>query len=279
MLTLSWSDIESIVSVLRDRLGIRFDRYRPATLCRRIANRLAAVDIASPADYLERLRDDPSECDRLIDAILINVSSFFRDAIVFESIAQHVLPEIIEHRAEQGQLTIRAWSAGCAAGEEAFSLSILIHRALKAEFENWKPFIFATDIDRECLAVANRGHFPEESFAETKLGDLNNYFSPTGAGYTVSPMIHNMINFSYDDLTSEELVAPADSVFGSFDLVLCRNVLIYFSPGLQDAVLGKLCRTLVPGGYLVLGESESIGQSVADRFRAIDPRMRIFQKL
>ena len=278
MLTLSGPEIENIVSELRDRRGIRFDRYRSTTVCRRIASRLAVLNIASPTNYLERLRDDLDECDRLIDTILINVSSFFRDPIVFENIAQRILPEIVEHRTEQNQRTIRAWSAGCAAGEEAFSLCILIHRVLKDEFESWTPFIFATDIDRECLATAREGSFSEDRLAETKLGDLKTYFSPTGAGYMVRPTIRDMVSFSYDDLTSEALLAPVDSVFGDFDLVLCRNVLIYFSPELQDAVIEKLCRTLIPGGYLILGESEALGQSVASRFRAIDQRMRIFQK-
>ena len=272
------SDVEQVSAELKRVRGIDLSGYRHAMLERRLRARMTRLDTTDFPAYLDRLRTDPHECDRLIDTIGINVSEFFRDPIVFEILAQDVLPDLIERRRRAGTREIRVWSAGCAAGEEAYSIAILLHRALKDEGSAWTTRIFGTDIDLDALVAANAGVYPTARFENTKLGVLNSYFVPDGEGYRVRPFLRKMVRFSRDDLTSPNSFAPAESVFGSFDLVLCRNVLIYFSREYQPRIVDKLCRSLAAGGCLVLGKAESLSGASEQKLAVIDRRHRIYQK-
>jgi len=270
--------LQPVLAELRRARGLDLSDYRRSTLERRLAARMARLRLKDPGEYLRRLRSDPLECDRLIEAILIKVSSFFRDPLVFELLAHRVLPLIMErHRRDQTR-QIRVWSAGCAAGEEAYSVAILLAQALEDEDTHWLPYICATDISPEALDAAHTGRYRRESLETTQLRILDRFFRPTADGFEVIPEIRRMVHCSREDLTSRLSLAPADSVFGSFDLVLCRNVLIYFSLDLQKRVQDKLYGALTPGGYLVLGMSESLPPEMKSRLTAIDRPQRIFQK-
>jgi chemotaxis protein methyltransferase CheR len=270
--------LEAVLEELRRVRGLDLSGYRRSTLERRLAARMARLRLKDPGEYLQRLRSDPSECGRLIEAILIKVSSFFRDSLVFELLAHRVLPRIMARHQREQTRQIRVWSAGCAAGEEAYSVAILLAQALEDEDFPWLPYICATDISPQALAAAQTGRYRQESLETTQLGILDRFFRPTAEGFEVIPEIRRMVHFSRDDLTSRHSLAPADSVFGSFDLVLCRNVLIYFSLELQKWVQDKLYRALNPGGYLVLGLAESLSPETAPRLTAVDRPHRIFQK-
>ncbi len=258
--------------------GIDLSGYRRSMLQRRLDARMARLRCDDGAAYLARLRTDPAECGCLINTIAINVSSFFRNPIVWEILAQSVLPKIIERKRQSRNSNIRAWSAGCAAGEEAFSAAILIHRALKGALADWQPHIFATDIDTKSLETAAEGIYSRECLEDTKLGILNDHFTAVDHGYQIRPFLHKMVWFSRDDLTSQKGFAPKDSIFGGFDLVFCRNVLIYFSRDLQHRVLDNLVRSLDKDGYLILGESESIDRPGDLGLTEIDGRNRIYVK-
>ena len=258
--------------------GIDFSSYKCSHSEKRLDERMAALGINDRYEYLKRLRNDPPECDRLINALAIKVSSFFRNTIVFEIIAQRVLPQIIERNKHGGTCQIRIWSAGCADGEEAYSIAILISEAVKKELIRWHPYIFATDISQDALIVAKRGIYPRGSLENTKLGILDKYFIVRDHFYEVSEIIRKMIRFSQDDLSSKDRLAPTDSIFGNFDLILCRNVLIYFSPKLQKRVCDKLYKTLNKGGFLILGDSEFPDPDTERKLIAIDSRNRIYQK-
>lgn len=270
--------LEAVLEELRRVRGLDLSDYRRATLERRLAARMANLRLKDPGEYLQRLRSDPSECDRLIETIVIKVSSFFRAPLVFELLAHRVLPLIMERHRREHTRQIRVWSAGCATGEEAYSGAILLAQALEDEDFPWLPYICATDISPEALAAAQTGSYRRESLETTLLGILDRFFRPTADGFEVIPEIRRMVHFSRHDLTSRHSFAPADSVFGSFDLVLCRNVLIYFSLDLQKRVQDKLYGALTPGGYLVLGMSESLSPEMESRLIAIDRPHRIFQK-
>jgi chemotaxis methyl-accepting protein methylase len=218
------------------------------------------------------------ECHRLIEAFLIKVSSFFRDLLVFESLAHRGLPLIIERHRRDPSRQMRVWSAGCAAGEEAYSVAILLAQALEVEDFPCLPYICATDISPQTLTAAQTGRYHRESLETTTLGILDRFFRPTAEGFEVIPEIRRMVHFSRHDLTYRRSLAPADSVFGSFDLVLCRNVLIYFSLDLQKRVLEKLYCALNPGGVLVIGTFESLPREMEPRLTAIDRPHRIFCK-
>jgi chemotaxis protein methyltransferase CheR len=271
-------DLDCLLGKLKQARNIDFSDYRPDLLRRRIEGRLAKLRIDDYACYLEYLENDPSEWDNLIDTIAINVSSFFRDPIVFEVVAQKLLPGIIEKRCQKATKEIRIWSAGCAGGEEPYSLAILLCEALKEEASEWAVHIFGTDIDKEALERAKQAVYSRESLMAAKLGHLDQYFDPTKGGFKLKPEVRKMVRFSNDDLAAMKTFAPTESVFGEFDMIFCRNVLIYFKPELQNRVMKKFMRSLAPEGYLILGDSEKIGAEISAGFGVVDRRNRIYKK-
>ena len=271
-------NLDLILSGLEKTRGVDLNGYRRAVLRRRLAARMSRVGAPTIADYLERLRDDPEEYDRLIEAVAINVSSFFRNPLVFEILAQQVLPEIIDRKERRGSREIRGWSAGCAQGEEAYSIAILLHQALSGEGASWTTMIFATDIDGEALTAARRAVYARESLASTKLETVDRYFKKEGDGFALASEIRESVHFSRDDLLCSNHSSPLESVFGFFDIVMCRNVLIYLSRQVQAKVLQRLTGTLAPGGYLVLGVAESPTANIEAVLQAVDRRNRIYRK-
>ncbi len=265
--------IDALLEVVHENTGTDLTGYRRSTLSRRISQRLSRFDIDAH-QYLGVCRNSKDECGKLIDAVAINVSSFFRDSGVFETIASRVLPDLIP-----GKREFRVWSAGCAAGEEAYSVAILIQDVLeRVPNADLQPIIFATDIDEEILKKAEAAYYPRESLKDTKLGIVDTYFSPVKDGFALDPKVKQKVHFSVDDLLSTETVAPPDSIYGSFDIILCRNVLIYFSPKHQKQVLKKLYDSLAQGGYLVLGDSEELSRELKSRFNTYDAGNRIYRK-
>lgn len=274
------SCLDKVMTELKKAEGIDLACYRRAMLERRLAARMAKLQITDPPDYLAHLRSDPDEPKRLLDAFSIQVSAFFRNSAVFESLAKTVLPEIIDRKRIEGYKNLRVWSAGCAMGEEAYSVAMLIRRVIdKKKADDLTVDVFATDISSAALERAETAIYARESLKQTKLGFIDEYFvARDGDRYEVRRPIRDMVHFSRDNLASPNMAAPTASVFGTFDLVLCRNVLIYFSAGLQDRTLGRLCRSLADRGYLVLGDTESPGKGVAARLKIIDSANNIFQK-
>jgi chemotaxis protein methyltransferase CheR len=271
-------NLDFVLAELKKVRGVDLSGYRRAVLHRRLAARMSRVGDRGFAAYIERLRNDPEEYDRLIEAVAVNVSSFFRNPLVFEILAKQIVPEIIDRKERQGSREVRAWSAGCAQGEEAYSIAILLHRALCGENPPWTAMIFATDIDGEALAAARRAVYAREKLASVKLEIVDRYFKKEGDGYALEPGVRDWVHFSRDDLLSGDHDSPRESVFGSFDLVMCRNVLIYLSRHVQETVLHRLTGTLAPGGYLVLGAAESLTPDIEVGQQAVDGRNRIYRK-
>jgi chemotaxis methyl-accepting protein methylase len=282
MITISNFDIKALLEVLKKIRGIDFSSYRQEVIKQRISARMTVLRMKAPGAYLTLIRDNRRECDALISAITINASWFFRDPLVFEIIEQTLLPGIIIRKQRLKSREIRIWSVGCAAGEEAFSTAILLHRVMERwpATIDWKPYIFATDIDTDALEKAKSGVYPRESFESTKLGTLDRYFiaRENFPEYEARSFIKDMVSFSIDDCTSSKHIAPVNSVFGTFDMVLCRNVLVYFSPELQKNVLNKINKTITPGGYLIIGDSEYLTEEIEREFLTLDSRNKIFQK-
>ncbi|MBI5416379.1 protein-glutamate O-methyltransferase CheR, partial [Candidatus Poribacteria bacterium] len=232
----------------------------------------------STESYLIFLKSHPEEFDNLINTISVDVSSFFRNPIVFEIINQDIIPDIIKRKELNKNREIRIWSAGCGKGEEPYSIAILINMNIKNELNKWFINIFGTDINKNALLSARHGIYPQESFETTKLGILNKYFTSHKQGYEINSSIREMVHFSCYDLTSKDTISPPDSVFGTFDIILCRNVLIYFSQELQEKVLNQLSSSLAKNGYLILGESESLLNGLKSKFSILDNRNKIYKK-
>jgi chemotaxis protein methyltransferase CheR len=195
--------------------------------------------------------------DHLLDVLTIHVSRFFRDTLTFELIADRILPAVLLEKIRAQDPSLRIWSAGCAMGEEPYSMAILIRELLEKEKVAMNLHLFATDIDTKVLADAAKALYPLASVENIKHRLLMKYFTPEGASFRLIPEIREGVTFSLYDMLDKKHTVPPESVFGNFDLVFCRNLLIYFNSEYQETILTKLHRSLAGNGYLVLGEAEA----------------------
>jgi len=235
--------------ILKER-GFALDQYNPDYIQRRIAVRMRACNVNSYHEYIRILDSDPQEYNRLFDALTINVSQFFRDSSVFEAVRTQLFPTLIKEKKETGDTTIRIWSAGCASGEEPYSLIILLKEILGLEMENYLISLYATDIDQECLQKAREGVYSKESLVNLKKEYLDKYFTLLpNEKYKLSEEIKNMVIFKYHHLLK-------DSIFPALDIIFCRNVLIYFTQEMKEQILEIFYKSLTTHGFLVIGKSE-----------------------
>jgi chemotaxis protein methyltransferase CheR len=269
---------EDIAKELKQHHAVNLESYRSSFLLKKIKNRMKSLSITVPEMYLAFLRNNSGEPLILIQEIGICVSLFFRNPFVYSKIEQQLLPAIIESKRHKGNREIRIWSAGCATGEEPYSIAILMHRLLKDDIKNWKVHIFATDIEPTRLTTAAEGVFSRDKMGDTRLEIIDKYFKQVEDKFILNQVILNMVNFSLDDLTSADRIAPSTSIFGSFDLILCRNVMIYFNISAKMRALGKLINALNSAGFLIIGESEGINENFKPAFIEIDDTNHIYQK-
>ena len=246
--------IDRAMRHVRYRTGHDFTGYKPGTLLRRIAIRMALLGITKPGDYVKVLISDHDEGARLFRDVLINVTNFFRDEQVFDELRDAILPDLIRQKAPGDEL--RIWVPGCSTGQEAYSIAMLASEAAEALEIPCRVQVFATDISEDALTVARRGHYPNAAGEEIPTAYLHKYFKWHSDGYTVTDRLRAMVRFSAQSLTR-------DPPFGQIDLVSCRNVLIYFDRDLQERAIKVFQFSLREGGILLLGTSETpagIGQ-------------------
>jgi len=272
------NDLMPILDYLMEKRGFDFAGYHPPMLARRIAQRLTATSSANFGDYLSFLQKNAAELDQLIDVITINVSRFFRDTLTFEIIADRILPTIIREKIQAGDQSLRIWSAGCAKGEEPYSLAILIHELLDKEGIAMNLHLFATDIDGKALKSAGEAVYQLRSVEHMKHRLLKKYFTPDSSEFRLLPEIKNMVTFTPYDILDKKHGVPPESVFGNFDLVLCRNLLIYFNIEYQEIIFEKLYHSLANHGYLILGEAEAPVIKFRHHFNRIFDFSQIYQK-
>lgn len=272
------NDLKRILNYLNEKRGFDFSGYRPSMIERRVRQRFPFTKCKNYNNYFHFLQENPDELDNLIDVLTINVSRFFRDTLTFEYIADRVLPAII-HQKEGGiDRSLRIWSAGCSMGEEPYSIAILINEYFEREALKLDINIFATDIDGKILKKAQKAAYPYESVKSAKYRFLKKYFAFKGESFQLKPEIKDLVSFSVYDILDKKSYAPPESVFGSFDMVLCRNVLIYFDAEHQDQIFDKLYRSMAKNGYLVLGEAEIPSTNYQGRFKKVIECCHIYQK-
>ncbi len=258
--------IDEICRLLQRRVRHDFSRYKRRTILRRIDRRMAMLRIGALADYVELLRHDPDEAKHLFRELLINVTAFFRDPGAFDAL-RAVVRRLIGEPAERSRL--RIWVPGCATGEEAYSIAMLVHEEMERAHRALEVQIFATDIDDEALDVAREGRYPDLIADHVGAERLQRYFTNQGDGWQVGKELRATCVFSRHDLVS-------DPPFSRMDVVSCRNLLIYLEPDLQKRVLRLFHYALRDGGHLLLGPAESIGGS-RELFRVVDKKHRLFE--
>jgi len=250
------------------RTGHDFSNYKIGTMERRIARRMSVLGIKHPNEYLQRLISDDKEGTRLFQDILINVTSFFRDKTAFDTLKESVIRPMLADKATDTE--VRIWAPGCSTGEEAYSIAILCLQELDRLNVRPRISIFATDIDEDALKAAREGIYPDALIENIPVELLERYFIPTAGGYEVSQSVRDLVRFSRHNFIK-------DPPFLRLDLVVCRNVIIYFDKWLQDRVMPIFHYALKPDGFLFLGPSENLGVIEAN-FTTVSQSHRIYRR-
>ncbi len=262
------SKLSEICAVLRSKLGRDFSDYKAGTLMRRIQRRMHVLQTDEVGDYVEQLRTQPHEAEKLFREMLIGVTRFFRDREAFDALETKVMPLLL---ADAGNADpIRVWVPGCATGEEAYSVAILLKEGLTRSGSHRQVQVFATDLDDRAIAFARSGLYPASIASDLTTKRLASCFVKEDGSYRVAKDIREVCLFSTHDLVK-------DPPFSRIHLVCCRNLLIYFEPSLQQRVITTFHYALRPGGHLFLGPSESLA-SQAHLFAHLDKRQRLYTK-
>ena len=251
--------------------GIDITRYKDRCLLRRIAVRQRASGAADLRAYLTLVKRNPVERAALVKALTIHVSQFFRNPTTFHALQHDVLPAILAEKDRTGGRALRLWSAGCACGEEAYSLALLLCEAEQDALGRYSTTIYGTDIEPECLRAAREGRYSAGSLKSVPARWRQRFFVAAGAQYVVGPELRGLVNFKRHNI----LDAPP---FGRIDLVVFRNVLIYMADSLQEQVLRGIHGALNSGGYLVLGKVEGLAGAARDLFAPVNVPERIYRK-
>ena len=256
----------AICEILRARLGHDFSQYRDKTFLRRVHRRMQVLDVTTLPDYVIWLEEDRGEAALLFRDLLIGVTTFFRDADAFETVQQLVVPRLFEGKGARD--TVRVWVPGCATGEEAYSLAMLLREHMDGLGDPPKVQVFATDIDEPAIGTARAGRYPATLLDGLSPERRQRFFSRAGNSYMVSKDIRDLCTFSAHSLVR-------DPPFSRMDLVSCRNLLIYMDGDLQATVIPAFHYALLPGGVLLLGSAETIARHEA-LFAPLDKQHRIF---
>ncbi|WP_205686493.1 chemotaxis protein CheB [Chromatocurvus halotolerans] len=262
--------MQQIVSLLQQQTRHDFSLYKPSTLHRRVGRRMAIHGFASMQRYAAYLAKNRSEIDLLFRELLIGVTEFFRDPEAWKSLGQSVLPALLSARASEGSL--RVWCIGCSTGEEPYSLAMLFQETLQhlPRAQDVSLQVFASDLNPEAIATARRGYFPKTIRDQVSPGRLARFFTETENGYRVHESLRDRVLFARHDVI-------LDPPFTRLDLIICRNLLIYFDQALQRKLLPLFHYCLRDAGVLMLGSSETIGRA-GHLFAAIDSRQRLYRR-
>jgi two-component system CheB/CheR fusion protein len=259
--------LRRVLAHLRIRTGHDFSKYKRSTVLRRIARRMQVTRTDELPGYYEVLRESPDEAQALLADLLISVTTFFRDKEAFEALKKLALPQLFENRDPDD--TLRAWVCGCATGEEAYSVAMLLQD--EAGRHDLRPSlqVFASDLDARALSTAREGRYPAAIEADVSEDRLRRFFTREGDGYRVRQELRDIVLFAHHDMLK-------DPPFSHVDLISCRNVMIYLDRELQEQVCSTFNYALNAGGYMMLGPSES-AEHPAGLFRSLDRNARIFQ--
>ena len=266
------NDIRRIVAFLRTRTGHDFSGYKRSTVLRRIQRRMQVCQILSPADYLKYLRASPEEAKELLSDLLISVTMFFRDPETFITLSHRVVRPLLESRsAGHAEDELRAWVVGCATGEEAYSLAILLLEEAERLRVSVPIQIFATDLDEGALATAREGRYPRSIEADVSAERLKRFFVDEGTHFRIGRQVRDLVLFATHSVVREP-------PFMRLDLITCRNVLIYLERALQQHVNSIFRYGLKADGYLFLGTAETADTS-DNQFAVVDREARIYRAL
>jgi two-component system, chemotaxis family, CheB/CheR fusion protein len=262
-------DFESLLDYLKRSRGFDFTGYKRGSLERRVTKRMQSVEVANFADYLDYLEVHPEEFAILFNTILINVTGFFRDPLTWDFVAEHVIPDLLARR--KPGLPLRAWTAGCASGQEAYTLAMLLAEALGPNGFVDSVKIYATDVDEEALTLARQATYSDREMTDVPPAFVAKYFERSDSRFVVRKDLRRQVIFGRHDLIHD---APISRV----DLLTCRNTLMYFNAETQARILARFQYALNDGGVLVLGRAETL-MTHPTAFAPLDVNLRISTRL
>jgi len=265
---LSDDEFAAITALLRERRQFDLEQYKDRCIRRRIAKRLRACKVTDVSAYLHRLNIDKEELDNLLATISIHVSQFFRNPDTYRIIEQKILPDLCRRARAAGRSELTIWSAGCASGEEPYSLAMLID-ARNANDMNFK--VLASDISEPVLETARKGIYDTTRLKEVPQEVLSQYFLQTDGRYQLIDRVRDKVEFIRHNIMTDEEYPAAD-------LILCRNVMIYFTREEQERILARFARALPEHGVLVLGRSETMTGQVRSYYKSEFPVERVYRR-
>ena len=254
--------------------GFDISGYSRSFIGRAVRKRVGRSQCRSALEYVALLRRDEDEVNELISALSVNVTDFFRDSGAFETLSELVIMPLVHQKIELGWSALRIWSAGCATGQETYTIAMCVAEQLRKSREGRSLVvrINGTDLSKAALATASRGVYTEQQVKGVPKHILATYFSNVDAGYEVSPELKRMVRFTHGNLLDRPTLK-------FFDLIVCRNVVIYFSRPMHDKVVNNFYAALRPGGYLMLGRTETLMGDPRSLFDVVDHENRIFRRL
>jgi len=264
-------DFLALKKEIFNAISLDCNQYKDPYLQRRFAVRMRATATRDYCGYISYLKSHPDEYKSLMTDITINVTQFFRDSLVFKAIEEETLPLLIYDKLTKGNNTIKIWSAGCSSGEEPYSIAIIMKELLGEEFDNINLTIMGTDIDEDCLEMAKSGSYHPRQLASVPKPYIEKYFTYDGKFYQLSEEIMNMVKFEYLDLFK-------GTAGKNWDVIFCRNVVIYFTKEMQEKLYMNFYNGLNSGGYFVMGNTESLVGEASKKFVQVKARERIYRK-
>lgn len=264
-------ELHRVVDFIRERFELDLHYYRESFVFRHLRSKMSDAGAKTATDYIRILKNDPDEFRKFLETLSINVTHFFRDADVFESVRRTVIPEILKRKERTEQYTIRVWSAGCASGQEPYSLAILFKEALHAAGkDHFIVKITATDVDAEAMKRAEEGEYAERDFREMDKKLLDKYFTPAyNSRYKVNDDIKHFVKFEKNNLIS-------GGGYRNIDLIFCRNVLIYFNREQQEFIFKKFHDSLNADGFFVIAKVETVWDK--SMFVPVDLPRKIYKR-
>ncbi|MBU0714815.1 MAG: protein-glutamate O-methyltransferase CheR [Verrucomicrobia bacterium] len=269
----NYEDLKLLLNEVFKERHIDFSQYREQLIQRRVATRLRVTKCHSYPEYINFLKHHRPEMDTLLDTLTINVTQFYRDPRVFQAIAEKIIPRLFADEVIEKKEIVRIWSCGCSGGQEATTVLVLISEYLKQDINKPRILIYGTDIDKLSIKKANEGIYEEYEFKDLPAGLKEKYFLSLGnRRFERKKELNPFLYFREQDVVRSE---PVKNV----DLILCRNLFIYFKRELQVQCLEKFYRALNKGGFLVLGLTESLWGDSAKRFTEFDRDNRMYVKV
>jgi chemotaxis protein methyltransferase CheR len=262
------ADFKAISEILLSRRAFDLGSYKDRCIKRRIAGRVRARSCKNSSAYVELLRADGDELDALLAILTIHVSQFFRNPSTFLELEENILPELLKRKKNDNHPELRIWSVGCSSGEEPYSIALLLQEQATSGVD---VTILATDVSTQILEQAKAGEYDAQRLAEVPAAVRQKYFKQfDGLRFRVNKKIRDQITFEQQNIL-------ADQVYPQADLILCRNVMIYFSREEQSNILTRFARSLGPNGFLVLGRAETMVADVRPLYQTECPVERIYR--